>query len=152
MRKRRQRQPPPPVLPSDAREVFCDTSFFYAAIDPDDVNHTRARAINQQLAQHRILQHTTWDIISETVTLLRYHCGYAESRDFIDDVVPKLLIHPVTEEDRLAALALFRRLSADKKLSLCDLISYRVVTEHLNNMICLAFDDDFKRLGLTVIG
>ncbi|MBI3952079.1 MAG: type II toxin-antitoxin system VapC family toxin [Acidobacteria bacterium] len=151
MRKRRPRQPPPPVLPSDTRDVFCNTSFFYAGIDPDDVNHARALTLNRQIAQYRILQYTTWDIISETVTLLRYHCGYAESIDFIDYVVPKLLIHPVTDEGCIAALALFRRLSADKELSLCDLISYRVVTEHLNNMICLAFDDDFRSLGLTVI-
>jgi predicted nucleic acid-binding protein len=150
MRKRRQL--PSPSLPPDVRDVFCDTSFFYAAVDPDDMNHARALTLSQQIAQFRIFQHTTWDIISETVTLLRYHCGYADSVDFIDSVVPKLLIYSVTDEDRLAALALFRKLSADKKLSLCDLLSYRVVTQSLNNMICLAFDEDFNSLGLTVIG
>jgi hypothetical protein len=36
-------------------------------------------------------------------------------------------------------------------LSLCDAISLVVVTTLLERMPCLAFDEDFRRLGLTVI-
>jgi hypothetical protein len=80
-----------------------------------------------------------------------HHGQSATSRLATTIIFMGSLIRPVTDEDRLAALALLRTLSIDKKLSLCDLISHPVVTTYLNNVICLAFDDDFTSLGLPVI-
>jgi hypothetical protein len=36
-------------------------------------------------------------------------------------------------------------------LSFCDAISFVVVTTLVDHMPCFAFDEDFRRLGLTVI-
>lgn len=47
---------------------------------------------------------------------------------------------------------MFRRYGQDHRLSLCDAISFVVVTTLLGRMPCLAFDEDFRRLGLTVLG
>jgi predicted nucleic acid-binding protein len=52
--------------------VFCDTSYFYACADTDDMQHRRALALADEAARRRTQLWTTWDVISETVTLLRY--------------------------------------------------------------------------------
>ena len=39
--------------------------------------------------------------------------------------------------------------TAERRLSLCDAISFIVVTTLLDRMPCFAFDEDFRRLGLT---
>jgi predicted nucleic acid-binding protein len=52
---------------------------------------------------------------------------------------------------RAEAEQVFRRRGRDHRLSLCDAISFVVVTTLLEHMPCVAFDEDFRRLGLTVI-
>ena len=95
---------------------------------------------------------TTWDVVSETVTLLRYRGGFRAALTFLDDVRPRL--HVVRYGDRVRdnAEQVFRRYGRDRRLSLCDAISFAVVTTLLRGMPCLAFDEDFRRLGLTVRG
>lgn len=131
--------------------LFCDTSFFYAALDKRDRDHLTARRLAEAIGGRQIPLVTTWEVVGETVTLLRYRYSYQGAMTFIDTVLPKLNVVYITAEDRSRALWWFRRLSRDKRISLCDAISYLVVTEHLNHLSCVAFDDDFKRLGLTVI-
>jgi predicted nucleic acid-binding protein len=57
------------ALPS---RLFCDTSFFYACLDSNDTNHERARELTADAVTSATTFVTTWDIVSETVTLLRY--------------------------------------------------------------------------------
>jgi predicted nucleic acid-binding protein len=118
--------------------VFCDTSFFYACLDKD-------------AATAHVVLYSTWDIVSETVTLLRYHCSYTRALAFLDHVKPLLRLVPYDGSVRSQAEDVLRRLGRDKKLSWCDTISFVVVTMLLNHMVCLSFDRDFKQLGLTVI-
>ncbi len=94
---------------------------------------------------------STWDIISETATLLRYRCTYGRAIRFLDEVKPTLRIVPCDDSVRSQAEEGFRRLGKDKKLSFCDALSFVVVTTLLDGMPCLSFDRDFKRLGLTVL-
>ena len=54
-------------------------------------------------------------------------------------------------EVRAQAVDVFRRYGRERRLSLCDAISFVVVTTLLDRMPCFAFDGDFRRLGLTVI-
>ena len=131
--------------------VFCDTSFFYACLDNQDVHHGRARTLVEDAATAHVVFYSTWDIVSETVTLLRYHCSYRRALAFLDHVKPLLRLVPYDDSVRLHAEDIFRRLGHDKKLSWCDTISFVVVTMLLNHMACLSFDQDFKQLGLTVI-
>jgi hypothetical protein len=46
---------------------------------------------------------------------------------------------------------LFSRMSREHRISLCDAISAIVVKHRLGSIPCLALDDDFRRLGLSVI-
>jgi predicted nucleic acid-binding protein len=138
----------PPRLPG---RVFCDTSYFYACADSDDMHHERALALAGEAASRRTRLWTTWDVISETVTLLRYRHSLAAAIGFLDDVKPGLHVMDYGANIRLEAEQVFRRHSRDHRLSYCDAISFVVVTTLLEHMPCFAFDADFRRLGLTVI-
>lgn len=132
-------------------QLFCDTSFFYACFDPGDVNHRRAKAVVAEVAAARCALSTTWDIISETVTLLRYRRTFRAALAFLNEIKPRLNILAYGDRVRDEAEQVFRRYGRDHRLSFCDAISFVVVTTLLDNIPCLAFDEDFRGLGLTVI-
>jgi predicted nucleic acid-binding protein len=132
--------------------VFCDTSYFYACGDIDDLHHRRAMALAAEAVRRGTHLWTTWDVISETVTLLRYRHSSAAAIGFLDDVKPELHVVDYGASVRSEAEQVFRRHSRDHRLSFCDAISLVVVTLLLEHMPCFAFDQDFRRLGLTVVG
>jgi len=131
--------------------LSCDTSFFYACFDHRDVNHERAKHISEDAATGGSALYVTWDIISETVTLLRYRRSYREALTFLTEVKPDLHIVNYGTGVRTEAEQIFRRHGRDRKLSFCDAISFVVVTTLLDDMPSLAFDRDFRALGLSVI-
>ena len=94
---------------------------------------------------------TTWDVISETLTLLRYRHSSAAAVRFLDDVKPGLHVVDYGANVRVEAEQVFRRRSRDHRLSFCDAISFVIVTTLLDGIPCLAFDQDFRGLGLQVI-
>jgi len=88
---------------------------------------------------------------SKCATLLRYRAGFATSEIFLSTVVPEIeVIHPADIE-RSVGVQIFLQRSRERKLSLCDAISYAIVSTRLNWIPCLSFDEDFGALGLTVI-
>ncbi len=131
--------------------LFCDTSFFYASLDPADANHERARAAAGEAIVSRSRLYSTWDIVSETVTLLRYRMGRKATVLFLDEVAPKLILVPYGDGVRKEAERVFRQQSSRHRLSFCDAISFVVVTALLDHVACLSFDGDFKKLGLSVL-
>ncbi len=131
--------------------VFCDTSFFHACLDPTDTHHAHAHRLVTEATGTRVALWTTWDVISETVTLLRYRVGHASALAFVDELLPRLHLVEYGAEVRTGALDVFRRYGRERRLSLCDAISFVVITTLLARMPCFAFDEDFRRLGLTVI-
>jgi len=94
---------------------------------------------------------TTWEIVVETVTLLRYRLNYKGAAVFIRTVLSKLYIIYLSDSDRAKALDTFLKFSKDKKISLCDAISYTVIKEYLEGIPCIAFDADFKAMGLRMM-
>ena len=131
--------------------LFCDTSFFYAALDPADAHHERARTLFLEIADARANLTTTWDIVSETVTLARYRMHFPAAIRFLADVRPTLRVVDYGNHVRAEAERVFRQRGQSRRLSLCDAVSFVVVTRLLDHMPCLAFDADFRALGLTVI-
>jgi uncharacterized protein len=131
--------------------IFSDTSFFYACFDQRDVNHQRAEDLAAEAAAAGSRLYVTWDIISETLTLLRYRRTYRDALTFLTEVKPDLHIVNYGEAVRTEAAEIFRRYGRDHKLSFCDAISFVVVTTLLDNPPSLAFDRDFRVLGLPVI-
>jgi predicted nucleic acid-binding protein len=139
------------VRPGFPGEVFCDTSYFYACADVDDRDHRAALALAAEATRRRTRLWTTWDVVSETVTLLRYRHSAAAAIRFLDDVKPGLSLADYGHTVRGEAEQVFRQRGPDHRLSFCDAISFVVVTTLLGRMPCFAFDTDFRRLGLTVI-
>jgi len=123
----------------------------YACFDQRDVNHQQAEDLSADAATSGSRLYVTWDIISETLTLLRYRRTYREALTFLNEVKPHLHIVNYGETVRTEAEQIFRRCGRDHKLSFCDAISFVVVTTLLDDVPSLAFDGDFRALGLTVI-
>src|SRR5438093_5640799 len=89
--------------------VFCDTSFFHACLDPTDTHHAHAHRLVTEATGTRVALWTTWDVISETVTLLRYRVGHASALAFVDELLPRLHLVEYGAEVRTGALDVFRR-------------------------------------------
>lgn len=136
---------------SGVRRAFCDTSFFYSCLDPRERSHARARELALQTAESGVILSSTWDVIGETITLLRYRRSYQAALEFLNTLKPTLDIVLYDDSVRLMAQEIFRRRAAQRALSFCDAISFIVVTTILDNAPCLSFDEDFRALGLTVI-
>ena len=51
------------------RDVFVDTSFWFAALDPNDANHAKAGALVDRARESRSRLHVTREVVSETLTL-----------------------------------------------------------------------------------
>ena len=140
---------PSPVLEGAGR-AFADTSYFFALLNASDPDHGAAMRIAQHISIGQLEVFTTWDIVSETATLLRYRWTHAAAARFLTRLVPDLTVLQPDEEDRIAAIKLFLR-TRDLKLSLCDALSYVVVSTRLEWAPCLSFDADFRAMGLTVV-
>ena len=136
------------ILPQ--RKVFCDTSFFFASLCPDDTNYNKAEELLKYCVEYAVTLFTTRDVISETVTLLRYRSSYSMAVKFLDVVKPDLAVVLYDDSVRTAAEDVFKKLAKDKRLSFCDAISYIVITHMLENIPCFTFDRDFRGFGLTV--
>jgi predicted nucleic acid-binding protein len=134
-----------------APRLFCDTSFFYACFDPRDVNHRQANELSIEAAEAGSALYVTWDVISETLTLLRYRRSHREALAFLSDIKPNLHIVNYGDSVRGEAEQIFRRYGRDHKLSFCDAVSFVVVTTLLHDIPSFAFDADFRALGLVVI-
>ena len=130
--------------------AFCDTSFFFASLYPQDTNYDRAGDILEECQDNAVTLHTTWDVISETVTLLRYRASYKTAIQFLDMIKPTLAIVRYDDSVRSSAEEVFKRLSKDKKISYCDALSFVIITDLLDGMLCLTFDRDFRSFGLMV--
>lgn len=133
------------------RKLFCDTSFFYACLDPRDVNHARATELVAETAAVRATLHTTWDVVSETATLLLYRRHFQAAHAFLTELKPHLQVVSYGDRVRDEAGQVFLRYGRDHRLSFCDAISFVVVTTLLEDVPCLAFDEDFRSLGLSVL-
>ena len=131
--------------------VFGDTSFFFACLEPRDASHARALGLARRVAEGDWVVHTTWDVVSETTTLLRYRSSFAAALAFLSDVKPTLRIADYGTRVRAEAEELFRQYARTRRLSLCDAISFVVITTLLDGPPCLTFDEDFRALGLTVL-
>ncbi|MBS3918439.1 MAG: type II toxin-antitoxin system VapC family toxin [Deltaproteobacteria bacterium] len=131
--------------------AFCDTSFLFASLYPKDINYERAGQILEEALNQKISLWTTWDIISETVTLLLYRFNSKAAIRFLDEIKPVLRIIYYDDSVRDEAERIFRLFSKDKNLSFCDAISYVVVKVILKDIVCISFDEDFSRLSLRVI-
>lgn len=120
-------------------------------MNSSDPHHRRAGELAAECRDAGIRCLTTWDVISETVTLLTYRHDSRAGVAFLDLMKPELEIVPTTLEVLAEAEALYRREAPRHRLSFCDAISCVIVATLLDGIPVLTFDRDFARLGLRVI-
>jgi predicted nucleic acid-binding protein len=133
------------------RDVFVDTSFWYAALEPGDANHRRAGDLLSRARAMRTRFHATREILGETLTLLRYRSGARSALGFLNIVAPTIELVLADGSAHAAAEEVFRGLAPKRRLSYCDALSFVLVRTKLGDMPCLAFDRDFRALGLTTL-
>lgn len=130
--------------------VYCDASFFIALFSKKDSKHGRALELFKEIKENRIVIHTCWFIIAETMTILLYQYGYSEALTFNQSIdLYKILTS--NEDHHYQAIALFNLFGKDRKISFVDVLSYVLISGELRNMPALSFDKDFRTLGLTTI-
>ncbi|MBT8365030.1 MAG: PIN domain-containing protein [Deltaproteobacteria bacterium] len=130
--------------------VYCDASFFIALFSKKDVRHNRALELFKEIKEEQITIHTSWFIVSESMTILRYQYGYTEALSF-NQSIDLYKIHQVTESQLQQAVAVFNLFNKDKKISFVDALTRVSIYGELEKMPALSFDSDFKALGLTTI-
>ena len=135
------------------RALFFDTSFWIALMYLKDEEHQKSEQFFYSILETNISLFTTIDVVSETITTLRYirRIGYHLAKRFIEEIKPQLLVRYPTKNDYQRVQELYLKYAKDKEISFCDLVSFVIVKERLHNIPCLSFDYDFKKLGLNVL-
>jgi predicted nucleic acid-binding protein len=92
-------------------KAFCDTSFFFASLCPEDSNYEKAESLLQDCRDNAVTLCTTWDVISETVTLLRYRASYKLAVQFLEIIKPSLFIVRYDDSIRISAEEIFKKIA-----------------------------------------
>jgi predicted nucleic acid-binding protein len=134
------------------KQVFVDTSGFYALIVRRDDNHARAHQLFTRAAREKWRLVTTNAVLFETYALLLARARPARevALKFLDSVEARTYdVERLTIADEDRAIALIRS-HVDKTYSLCDASSFAVM-ERLGIAEAIAFDTDFQSYGRFVI-
>ena len=136
---------------SAAKKYFCDTSFLYALLFEEDKFHQLATSLYAKSKSEAACLLSTWDVVSETITLFRYKSSFERAKYFIEKVVPLLDIQSYEPEINRKAIDLYISNFKVYRLSFCDVLSYLVVKDLLDDIPCFSFDKDFINMGLNVV-
>jgi predicted nucleic acid-binding protein len=101
------------------RAVLADTGPLYAAADPDDAHHQRARRELRRIARGRLEVMVAYPTLSEAYTLVLYRLGKDFALSWMDDVLSGVaLLNPTPEDyqEAIKKLAAF----ADQPITLFD--------------------------------
>ncbi len=132
------------------REIFMDTSAWYAIEDTTDADHETALLFKQEISgKYRLV--TTSYVLDETYTLLLISIGYARTVEFKSDIdaiaaAGVLIVIHVSESIEKAAWDIFEKFNTDKEWSFTDCAS-RVVMEQREISEVFAFDHHFEQMG-----
>jgi predicted nucleic acid-binding protein len=125
--------------------VFVDTSAFYAVIDRDDANHSRAKTAWEDWLREPAVLLTNNYVLLETTALLQHRIGMAAVRALHEDVTPLLQVDWVSEDQHRAGLEAVLA-AARKKLSLVDCVSFQTMRNRgVRTAFC--FDPHFREQG-----
>ncbi|MCU1296053.1 MAG: putative nucleic acid-binding protein [Acidobacteriaceae bacterium] len=84
------------------RAVLADTGPLYAAVDPDDAHHKRAREELQRLAREQREVVVAYPTLLETYTLVLFRLGQSAASVWLNDMASAVLINPTPEDYRQA--------------------------------------------------
>lgn len=110
------------------KQIFADTFYWVALINPQDNWHQRAREVTSSLKNVKLV--TTDEVLVELLNFMSVRGANRKRRtvEFIDDLLqnPRLQVIPQNRESFLQGFELYRR-RPDKEYSLTDCISMTVM-------------------------
>jgi predicted nucleic acid-binding protein len=139
---------------ADFKRVFIDTSAWINLMNSNERHHTAAVKFHKSLAP-MTLRITTWGIVSETFTWIRYHIGYPEAsrwltlKDSLEDQGFLQVVYP----DHLMEIGVRKVISRfhDQQLSYVDAFSLAIIQSRLDIDAIFAFDHHMSLAGIPVL-
>jgi predicted nucleic acid-binding protein len=129
--------------------IFVDTSAFYALMDGDDAEHSRALKLWEGEPPGEGILVTTNYVVFEAMALFQARLGMAAIRMFHDAVLPLVRVEWIDEIVHGQAVSAF--ISADRRgLSLVDLSSF-VTMRRLGIRSAFTFDRHFRQYGFETL-
>lgn len=131
------------------KELFIDTSYLVAAVNPNDSNHDDAIKLKGALASSAPI--TTNHVVGECWTFARRRFGHAAAIKLVDAVRrgERYRIHHVERELEESAME-WLRVHDGREYSFVDAVSFELMKQ-LNIQDALAFDRDFHAAGFRTI-
>jgi uncharacterized protein len=128
------------------RQVFVDTSGFYACLDGTDPFH--AAALNAfTIAEADLWQLVTTNyVVHETCALVQRRLGWDALEAFLNDLLPRCTIRWVDRELHLAGEARLRHVR-ERRFSLTDAVSLECMSQ-LGISEAIAQDEHFARAAI----
>jgi predicted nucleic acid-binding protein len=124
---------------------FVDTSAFYALLDGDDAEHSRALKVWEGEPPGEGGLVTTNYVVLESMALLQSRLGMPAVRVFQDAILPLVRMEWIDEVLHAQAVSAF--LSTDRRgLSLVDLSSFETM-RRLGIRSAFTFDRHFRQYG-----
>lgn len=132
------------------RDIFLDTSAFYALTDSQDINRNASLAIRQRLINEHWRLFTTNFVLAETHALFLARLGRFVALQVVQDTSRSVVrIIRVQQGDEVRGLGIVERYD-DKNFSLTDATSFAVM-DRLGIDVAFAFDRNFAQYGLELM-
>ncbi|MBP2682982.1 MAG: PilT protein domain protein [Deltaproteobacteria bacterium] len=129
--------------------IFVDTSAFYALLDGDDAEHSRALKSWEGNPPGEGDLATTNYVVLESMALLQSRLGMHAVRVFHDAVLPLVRIEWIDEGVHAQAVSAF--IAADRRgLSVVDLSSFETM-RRLGIRSAFTFDRHFRQYGFQTV-
>lgn len=129
--------------------IFVDTSAFYALLDGDDTEHSRALKLWEREPPGEGGLVTTNYVVLESMALLQSRLGMPAVRIFRDAILPLVRIEWIDEVAHAQAVSAFIA-AARRGLSLVDLTSFETM-RRLGIRSAFTFDRHFRQYGFETL-
>jgi len=139
---------------ADIQHVFVDTSAWIDLMNRNERHHVDAVAFHKSLAP-MTLRITTWGIVSETFTWIRYHVGSREASRWLasKEVLERQGLLQVVFPDPLMEVGVRKVIDRlhDQDLSYVDAFSIALIQSRPDIDAIFAFDHHMTLAGLPVL-
>ena len=139
---------------ADFKRVFIDTSAWIDLMNSNERHHTAAVNFHKSLTP-MTLRITTWGIVSETYTWIRYHIGYREAsrwltlKDSFEDQGFLQVVCP-DHQMEIGVRKVISRFQ-DQQLSYVDAFSLALIQSRPDIDVIFAFDHHMSLAGIPVL-
>ena len=139
---------------AEIKRVFIDTSAWIDLMNSNERHHAAAVAFHKSLAP-MTLRITSWGIVSETFTWIRYHIGYREAsrwlslRDSLENQGFLQVVYPDFQMEVGVRKVIVR--FHDQQLSYVDAFSIALIQSRPDIDAIFAFDHHLTLTGIPVL-